>query len=91
MKYNRQDVKLFQDWGKNDKVISKMMNQKGVGFQPHIFQTGFYKAPSWNWAYQFGILKVGSKVYEVMTRFGAVEGGREVNLVEYTAGLEMKR
>lgn len=80
MKYS--DVKLYREWGEQNPVISKLM--KDDNFQPNIFQTGFYSAPSWNWGYVFGIVTIGGTVYEVMTRFGSLEGGREIYMPKYT-------
>lgn len=80
--YTAQDVKLYKQWGEENEVISKLMKKDMV--QPSIFNTGYYSAPSWNWAYQFGIVKLGSKTYEVMTRFGSIEGGREIYIPKYT-------
>lgn len=80
--FKMSDVKQYKEWGKNDAVISKLMKQDM--FQPSLFATGYYSAPSWNWAYQFGIVKIGGKLYEVMTRFGSIEGGREMYVVSYT-------
>lgn len=85
----RQDVKQFQEWGKDNKVINKLMTStKRSEFQPSMFVTGYYSAPSWNWAYQFGIVKIGKNYYELMTQFGGVVGGREIYIDKYTAKLE---
>ena len=81
-KYTREDVKKFIEWGKNDPVISKLMKQEMV--QPQIFTTGYYSSPSANWSYLFGIVKLGGVVYEVMTQFGSIKGGREIYLPTYT-------
>lgn len=85
----REDVKLMQQWGNNNKVVAKLMDSKS-NFQPHMYITGYYSAPSWNWAYQFGIVKIGSRYYELMTQFGGVVGGREIYMERYTAKLERK-
>lgn len=86
MNYTRKDVELFKRWGADNKVVSKLMSNKS-NFQPHMFTTGYYSAPSWNWAYQFGIVKIGSKYYELMTQFGGVCGGREIYIDKYSASL----
>ena len=80
--YTRQDVKQFEQWGEAYEVISKLMKQGMV--QPSIFATGYYSAPSWNWSYNFGIVKLGGKFYEVMTQFGSIKGGREIYIPQYT-------
>lgn len=38
-----------------------------------------------NWAYQRMICKFDDKLYDVITRFGSVEGGRELFLYENTS------
>ena len=83
----REDVKLYQQWGAENKVIAKMMQDKS-NFQPQMFTTGYYSAPSWNWAYQFGICRIGSHYYELMTQFGCVVGGREIYMDKYTTSLK---
>lgn len=81
--YTRKDVELFKCWGAENPVISKLMKKDMV--QPSIFATGYYSAPSWNWAYNFGIVKLGGKTYEVMTQFGSIAGGREIYIPNYTS------
>lgn len=83
----RDDVKMFKIWGAENKVIAKMMQDKS-NFQPQMFTTGYYSAPSWNWAYQFGIVKIGRRYYELMTQFGGVCGGREIYIDKYTTKLQ---
>lgn len=87
MNYTREDVKMFKEWGADNKVISKLMD-KQISFQPQMFATGYYSAPSWNWAYHFGIVKIGNRYYELMTQFGGVCGGREIYIDKYTANLK---
>ena len=82
----KEDVKLYKEWGEENKVIAKMMSNKST-FQPQMFLTGYYSAPSWNWSYQFGIVKIGTRYYELMTQFGGVAGGREIYLDKYTSKL----
>lgn len=83
----REDVKLMKEWGAENKVVAKMMKDKS-NFQPQMFTTGYYSAPSWNWSYVFGIVKIGSKYYELMTQFGGVCGGREIYIDKYSASLK---
>lgn len=62
--------------------------------QPHIWQTGYYSAPSWNWSYQIGITNIngtgentiqsGTRQYfEVVTQFGEVVAARKINIEVY--------
>lgn len=83
----RDDVKMFKVWGAENKVISELMSNKS-NFQPRMYTTGYYSAPSWNWAYQFGICKIGNRYYELMTQFGSVCGGREIYMDKYSAKLK---
>ena len=60
--------------------------------QPSIYQTGFYSAPSWNWAYKIGIVGVRAGVskeiqyFEVVTQFGEVVSARIIDLpIKHTA------
>ena len=83
----RADVKQFEEWGKDNKIIAKMMSNKS-NFQPQMYTTGCYSSPSWNWSYQFGIVKIGTRYYELMTQFGGVCGGREIYIDKYNSKLE---
>jgi hypothetical protein len=51
--------------------------------QPHIWSTGWYSAPSWNWAYNVGITHVDGQYFEVVTAFGQVEAARKISLDSY--------
>jgi len=77
------DVKQLQVWGKEDEVIQKLMATNGK-VQPDIFRTDYFAPSQANWSWQIGIAKIGKKHYELLTRFGQVEGGREVYMPEYT-------
>lgn len=48
-------------------------------FQPSLLiETGYYTPSQANWSYIVGIVALDGKLYEVVTRFGSVEGGREL-------------
>lgn len=85
--YKRQDVENYKRWGAENKVIAKLMSNKS-SFQPQMFTTGYYSTPSWNWSYVFGIVKIGTRYYELMTQFGGVVGGREIYIDKYSASLK---
>lgn len=87
MKVTAKDVKLLQKWGQEDATIKKMIDK---GFQPSIFQTGFYWPSNANWAWQIGIVQIGQHTFEVLTRFGSVEGGREIYVPKYNKNLSRK-
>jgi hypothetical protein len=67
------DVKWMQQYGQD---VARLFN----GIQPRGEKIGFYHPSPANWSYEFKIVKLDGKLYEVMTRFGDVEGGREVLL-----------
>lgn len=79
-KATAKDIKTLQKWGEQDEVVLKMMKE---GAQPSIFQTGYYWPSNANWAWQIGITQVNGKTYELLTRFGSVEGGRQITIPEY--------
>lgn len=59
------------------------------GIQPTGETIDYYQPSNANWSYQFKIVKFKGKLYEVMTQFGVVVGGREIILhdEERKAGL----
>lgn len=80
-KATRQDVKQLQKWGKDNEVIQKLMAKEMV--QPSIYRTAYYSAPSWNWAYEIGLATIDGVVYELLTQFGSIKGGREIYMPTY--------
>ncbi len=75
------DIKDLQRWGEENAVVSRLMKK---GAQPDIFVTNSYWPGGANWAWQIGIAKVGANYYELLTRFGSVEGGRQIYMPRYT-------
>lgn len=67
------DVKALINWGKEHPVISHMIR---AGLQPSGHVLAYYAPSQANWSYQIGIYTVNGKLYELVTRFGSVEGGR---------------
>lgn len=67
------DVKWFNKYGQD---VAKLFGN----IQPQGEQIGYYHPSQANWSYEFLIVKLDGKLYEVMTRFGSVEGGREIFL-----------
>lgn len=72
-------VKDLIKWGQDDEAIKAMYD---AGYQPqgHIFAS--YWPSGANWAYQIGLYRINGELYELVTRFGAVEGGRRIYEVE---------
>lgn len=81
------DVRYMEQWGKENKVVKRLIDK---GAQPSLFYTDSYYPSNANWGYQFGICKIGSKYYELLTRFGAVEGGREIYMPDHKVNGERK-
>lgn len=52
-------------------------------FQPQIIEQSYYTPGGCNWSYTVGITWLDGKCYEVVTRFGSVEGGRELQAEHY--------
>lgn len=67
------DVKWMYKYGQEVKELFK-------NIQPYGETIDYYHPSTANWSYQFMIVKLDGKLYEVMTRFGSVEGGRELFL-----------
>lgn len=67
------DVKWFNKYGQD---VAKLFGN----IQPMGETIDYYHPSQANWSYQFMIVKLNGKLYEVMTRFGSVEGGREIIL-----------
>lgn len=80
MKIAAKDVKNLQRWGEENPVVKNMIKK---GTQPDIFQAGVYWPSGANWAWCIGIAKIGKNYYELLTRFGAVEGGRAIYMPKY--------
>ena len=79
-KATAKDVKMLQKWGTNDKVVKYLIDTDA---QPDAFLTGYFTPSQANWSWQIGIVSVDNKLYEVLLRFGTVEGGREIFISQY--------
>jgi hypothetical protein len=71
MNYN--NVKWMQQYGQD---VAKLFDD----IQPRGETIGYYQPSTANWSYEFKIVKLDGKLYEVMTRHGSVDGGRELLL-----------
>ena len=69
------DVNALIKCGEDSEEISHM---KQTGLQPSGHVLAYYMPSSADWSWQIGIYTVNGKQYELLTRFGSVEGGREV-------------
>jgi hypothetical protein len=52
-------------------------------YQPHMVEQAYYTPSQANWSYVIGITWLDGKCYELVTRFGSVEGGRELQAEHY--------
>lgn len=71
MKY--QDVKWLIDHG--EKIIDMFQD-----IQPYGETIDYYHPSTANWSYILKIVKLNGELYEVLTQFGTVVGGRHLIL-----------
>jgi hypothetical protein len=74
-KATAKDVRQLQNYVLNDKVVEELMN---TGAQPSGHVIAYYMPSQANWSWQIGIYTINGNVYELLTRFGSVEGGRRI-------------
>lgn len=70
------DVKHLIQWGENDETINHMIK---TGLQPSGHVMAYYMPSQANWSWQIGIYTVNGVMYELLTKFGSVEGGRRLH------------
>lgn len=80
MKYS--DVKWYLKYGQE---VAELFGS----IQPIGEHVSFYHPSTANWSWEEKLVSYKGKLYMVLTRFGSVEGGREVILFDNTnkAGL----
>lgn len=73
------DVKDLISYGREHAEIKEMIAK---GFQPvgHVY--AYYSPSQANWSWQIGLYNIDGTTYELLTRFGRVEGGREIYQTE---------
>jgi len=69
------DVKDLQRWGQENPEVNHMIKS---GLQPSGHVHAWFAPSGANWAWQIGIYTVNGELYELLTRFGSVEGGRKL-------------
>ena len=74
-KASYKDVKDLIHWGKDDTEIIHMIRS---GLQPSGHVTACFAPSQANWSWIIGIYTVNGVQYELLTRFGSVEGGRKL-------------
>lgn len=77
---NTISYKELKDYYTNNDEAKQLAKDVFGDKQPSTYQTGFYSAPSWNWAYRIGLVQVGGQTYEVVTQFGEVVAARYANI-----------
>ncbi len=80
------EVKQLQKWGKENEVISKLM-EHDCHNQPRTHVFDYYHPSNANWNWEFGLVKIGESHYELLLQFGQVCGGREIVIPEYNMNL----
>lgn len=84
---NTISYKDLKNWYIENNEAKALAKQVFGDKQPSIYRTGFYSAPSWNWGYIIGIVKVErteankifeDKYFEVVTQSGEVKAAREI-------------
>lgn len=73
MKYS--DVKWYLKHGQD---VAKLFD----GVQPYGETVGYYHPSTANWSYQQKIVMFNDKLYDVLTQFGVVVGGRQLHLMD---------
>lgn len=71
------DVKDLQRWGIEEPEVSKLMENQS---QPRIHEIAYFAPSTANWTWRIGLARIDGETYELLTRFGVVEGGRKVYL-----------
>lgn len=51
--------------------------------QPNMIEQSYYTPSDANWSYVVGITWLNGKCYELVTQFGVVVGGRELQMDHY--------
>jgi hypothetical protein len=73
-------VNQLRKWGKDNEVVAKMIKD---GTQPRIEIVAYYHPSNANWNWEIGIAQIDGVLYELLTQFGSVMGGREIWLPKY--------
>ena len=76
------EVKQYKKWGNSTDVHKTSIVDMFKGNQPSGYDTGYFAPSQANWCYQFTIVKLNNEIFEVVTQFGTVVGGRMINLYE---------
>lgn len=77
------DIQNLIKWGAEHDDINAMIM---AGYQPQGHVYAYYQPSSVNWAWQIGLYTIDGTLYELVTRFGSVEGGRVVYQHDNTFG-----
>lgn len=74
-KATAKNVKMLIKWGNEHAEISEMIKKD---YQPVGHVNAYFMPSQANWAWQIGIYLIDGTQYELLTRFGSVEGGRQI-------------
>lgn len=80
-------IKMYKATYKNIKWLLDCDGSRDVekifeGIQPRGYDIAYYTPSTANWCYGVSIVKLDNKIYEVVTQFGVVRGGRELPYLE---------
>jgi hypothetical protein len=79
-KATARDIRLLQRWGKENEVVADLMKRS---VQPRVHEIAYFAPASANWSWIIGIIQIKGDTYELLTRFGVVEGGRQIWVDKY--------
>lgn len=83
VKCKYKDIKDIYEWC--EKYADDMAKEL-LGKQLSIHEVAYYTPSQANWSYRLGVVKVDSRVYEVVEVFGAIKAVKLANLPEYSMG-----
>jgi hypothetical protein len=81
-KATAKDIKMLQRYGADNEVVAAMMKRQE---QPGLYEIAYFSPANANWSWTIGLATIDSNLYELLTRFGVVEGGRQVYNPVYTS------
>jgi hypothetical protein len=74
------DVTRLIELGAEDAAIKRMRDDR---WQPTKgYRMAYFHPSNANWSWQIGLYRVDGQLYELLTRFGVVEGGQAIYMDE---------
>lgn len=75
------DIKAVYDWC--EKYADDMAKEL-IGKQLALHEVAYFTPSQANWAYRLGVVKVDSRLYEVVEVFGTIKAVKLASLPEYS-------